>query len=80
MNIQIFVFQKDIPQITYNLFGVISHLRQSGPSTHFFAGCKTPVEYNDAIVTPINNILKEVINFGTPYILFYQKNKELNNK
>ena len=85
LDITQFVFQKDIPQITYNLYGVISHLGQSGPSAHFVAACKSPVNgywyrYNDAIVTPINNILKEVINFGTPYILFYQKNIKLNNK
>ena len=80
LDITQFVLQKDIPQIIYNLYGVINHLGKSGPSAHFVAACKSPVDkkwyrYNDAIVTPINNIQKEVINFGTPYILFYQKNK-----
>ena len=78
LDITQFVFQKDIPHIIYNLYGVISLLGQSGESVHFVAACKNPVDYkwyryNDAIVTPIKDILKEVINFGTPSILFYQK-------
>ena len=79
IDISQFVVQKDMPQITYNLYGVINHLGQSGPSAHFVASCKSPVDnkwyrYNDAIVTPINDIQSQVINFGTPYILFYRKN------
>jgi len=73
-----FVIQKEMPQIRYELYGVITHIGQSGPNAHFIASCKSPVDlkwyrYNDAIVSPINNIKNEVINFGTPYILFYQK-------
>ena len=73
-----FVLQKDKPQIIYNLYGVITHIGQSGPNAHFVASCKSPVDYrwyrfNDSIVNPINNLQKEVIEFGTPYILFYQK-------
>ena len=75
-----FILQKEKPQITYNLYGVITHIGESGPNAHFIASCKSPVDnnwykYNDAIVSPIKNIKKEVIDFGTPYILFYQKNK-----
>ena len=75
-----FVLQKDEPQIIYNLYGVITHIGQSGPNAHFVASCKSPVDYrwyrfNDSIVNPINNLQKEVIEFGTPYILFYQKQK-----
>ena len=75
-----FVLQKDMPEIKYNLYGVITHIGQSGPSAHFIASCKSPIDnkwyrYNDAMVNPITNIQKEVIGFGTPYILFYQKNK-----
>ena len=73
-----YVLQRDNPQIIYNLYGVITHIGQSGPNAHFMAACKSPVDnhwyrYNDAIVSPINNIQKEVLDFGTPYILFYQK-------
>ena len=62
----------------YDLYGVITHIGQSGPNAHFIASCKSPVDYrwyrfNDSIVNPINNFQKEVIEFGTPYILFYQK-------
>ena len=62
----------------YNLYGVITHIGESGPNAHFVASCKSPVDkkwyrYNDAIVNPINNVQNEVINFGTPYILFYKK-------
>ena len=73
-----FVLQKDKPQIIYNLYGVITHIGQSGPNAHFVASCKSPIDYrwyrfNDSIVNPINNLQKEVIEFGSPYILFYQK-------
>ena len=74
-----FVQQKDCPQLIYNLYGTITHIGQSGPNAHFVASCKSPIDnkwyrYNDAFVNPINNLQKEVIEFGTPYILFYQKN------
>ena len=74
-----FVQQRDCPQLIYSLYGVITHIGESGPNAHFVASCKSPVDnklyrYNDAIVNPINNLQKEVIDFGTPYILFYKKN------
>jgi len=74
-----FVLQRDCPQLIYNLYGVITHIGQSGPNAHFVASCKSPIDnkwyrYNDAFVNPITNLQKEVIEFGTPYILFYQKN------
>jgi len=73
-----FVLLKEMPKIRYELYGVITHIGQSGPNAHFIASCKSPIDskwyrYNDAFVTPITNIKNEVINFGTPYILFYQK-------
>ena len=73
-----FVIQKDKPQIIYNLYGVITHIGESGPNAHFVAACRSPIDnhwyrYNDAIVTPITDYNKEVYNFGTPYILFYKK-------
>jgi len=74
-----FVEQKDVPQLIYNLYGVITHIGESGPNAHFVASCKSPIDnkwyrYNDAFVNPITNIQKEIFEFGTPYILFYQKN------
>ena len=80
IDISQYVLQKDTPQIKYNLYGVITHIGQSGPSAHFVASCKSPIDnkwyrYNDAMVNPITNIQKEIIEYGTPYILFYQKLK-----
>ena len=79
-----FVQQKDCPQLIYNLYGVITHIGQSGPNAHFVASCKSPIDnkwyrYNDAFVNPIIDLKKEVIDFETPYILFYQKNLVKNN-
>ena len=73
-----FVLQKDCPKLIYNLYGVITHIGESGPNAHFVASCKSPIDkqwyrYNDSIVNPITNINSEIINFGVPYILFYQK-------
>ena len=73
-----FVQQKDCPQLIYNLYGVITHIGQSGANAHFVASCKSPIDnkwyrYNDAFVNPITDLKKEVIDYGTPYILFYQK-------
>ena len=75
-----FVLARDNPQMIYKLYGVITHIGQSGPNGHFVASCKSPIDnhwyrYNDAIVNPINNIQNDVIDFGTPYILFYEKQK-----
>ena len=64
----------------YDLYGVITHIGKSGPNAHFVASCKSPIDgnwyrYNDALVSLITNIQSEVIDFGIPYILFYQKHK-----
>ena len=79
LDITDFVMFKDKRQI-YNLYGVITHLGKSGPSAHFIASCKSPIDgkwyrYNDAFVDPITDFQKEVYNFGVPYILFYEKQK-----
>jgi len=80
IDISSFVLRKDTPKIIYNLYGVITHIGQSGPNAHFVASCKSPIDhkwyrYNDSMVNSIENIQKEVIDFGTPYILFYQKSQ-----
>ena len=79
LDITQFVILKDQPTLLYSLYGVITHIGQSGPNAHFVASCKSPIDnkwyrYNDAFVSPISNIQKEIIEFGNPYILFYQKN------
>ena len=73
-----FVLEKDMPEIRYELYGVITHIGESGPNAHFIASCKSPINkkwyrFNDAFVDPINNIQKEILDYGIPYILFYQK-------
>ena len=78
INITDYVLKKETPKIIYNLYGVITHIGQSGPNAHFVALCRSPVNfkwyrYNDAFVSEIKDFQKEVIEFGTPYILFYQK-------
>ena len=65
-------------KLIYNLYGVITHYGESGPSAHFLAFCKSPINnkwyrYNDAMVTIVNNLQKDVIEFGNPYILFYKQ-------
>ena len=48
-------------------------------SGHFIAYCKdlwdnnTWYKYNDAMVDLVNNFQSEVIDFATPYVLFYKK-------
>jgi ubiquitin C-terminal hydrolase len=78
INITDYVLEKGSPKIIYSLYGVVTHIGQSGPNAHFIASCKSPVDgkwyrYNDAIVNMITDVKKEIIDFGTPYILFYQK-------
>jgi hypothetical protein len=51
----------------YELYGVVTHLGESGEGGHFIASCKSPsnnkwYRFNDAIVSPINDIQSEIIN------------------
>jgi len=71
---------KDHPNMIYNLKSIITHYGQSGPNAHFIAFCKSPInnkwyKYDDAFVDPVVDVQKEIVNFGTPYILFYEKSK-----
>ena len=64
--------------VDYKLIGVITHLGESGMGGHFIAFCKDPLnnlwyKFNDAIVSKVDNFKGEVIDFGMPYLLFYQK-------
>jgi ubiquitin C-terminal hydrolase len=64
----------------YELFGVITHIGESGMGGHFIAYCKEYwnnqwLKFNDSLVSPVNNFKKEVIDFAMPYLLFYQKMK-----
>ena len=73
-----YVIQNENKNIVYNLYGVITHIGESGPNAHFVASCKSPIDgkwyrYNDALVDPIKNFQKDIHDFNSPYILFYEK-------
>ena len=73
-----YILQKDRVSMIYDLYGVVTHIGESGGGGHFIASCKSPCNnqwyrYNDALVNQIMNVQKEVIDFGNSYILFYQK-------
>ena len=78
IDISQFVLAKDKPQIIYNLYGVITLIGQNYQNSNFVASCKNIdnrwYRFSDTMISPINNFQKEVIDFGIPYILFYQKN------
>ena len=73
-----FVELKDNPQMIYNLYGIITQVEESESKSYFISFCKSPInnkwyKYNDAIVNLVGDVQKEIINFGNPIILFYQK-------
>ena len=58
----------------YELFGVITHIGESGMGGHFIAYCKEYwknkwLKFNDAMVDPVKNFKSEVIDFAMPYLL-----------
>ena len=62
----------------YELFGVITHIGESGMGGHFIAYCKEYwnnkwLKFNDAIVNFVSDFKSEVIDFAMPYLLFYKK-------
>ena len=72
-----YIFNDSKKPMKYDLYGVITIIDQNGPNSLFIASCKNPIDnkwyrYNDAIVSPITNVQKEIIEFGIPCILFYQ--------
>jgi ubiquitin C-terminal hydrolase len=73
IDIKKYIFYSASPHY-YELVGVVSHLGSSDMSGHFIAFCKNSenckwYKFNDAIVTESN--IQEVLNFGVPYVLFY---------
>ena len=73
-----FVSVKEGKEVIYKLAGVITHYGESGPNAHFLAFCRSPIDnhwyrYNDATVTEVKDVKKDIIDFGNPYILFYKK-------
>ena len=80
IDISNYILDKDMNKMIYNLYGVISHIGESGSSGHFIASCKSFIDNNwyrfkDTILSQIYNIQNDVIEYGTPFILFYKKQK-----
>ena len=64
--------------IIYDLIGVVTRMGESGSSGHFIATCKSPIDslwyqYDDDLVSRVDNFTEQVLNSAMPYILFYQK-------
>ena len=62
----------------YKLIGIITYEGKKGQNKHFIAFCKDPIgnqwhKFDDEIVKDIQNFEYEIIDYGIPYILFYQK-------
>ena len=79
LDITNFVSQKDEIKLIYNLYAVITCININKINKYYIASCKSPInnkwyKYNDEKVTLINNIQKEIIDFETPLVLFYEKN------
>jgi len=73
IDIKKYIFYSASPHY-YELVGVISHIGGSDMSGHFIAFCRNSqnckwYKFNDAIVTESN--FQEALNFGVPYVLFY---------
>ena len=63
--------------IIYDLIGVIIRL-SAGLNVHFIAQCKSPIDglwycFNDSIIYNIQDLERNIFNFGVPYVLFYQR-------
>jgi ubiquitin C-terminal hydrolase len=77
LNLNSFIYM-DNTNNNYKLIGVITHLGNSGEDGHFIAHCLSPINkkwytYNDSIVYETKDFKKNIIDFGMPYLLFYQK-------
>lgn len=69
-------FKQD--KVIYYLYGVVTHIGKNGEDGHFIASCKNIInnlwyKYNDSTILKVKDFQKEVLDFGTPYILFYRK-------
>ena len=77
LNLENFIELKETGFV-YKLIGVITHIGENNMGGHFIAYCKDPIskswyKFNDAMVSPVTDFNKEVIDFAMPYLLFYQK-------
>ena len=78
INIGNYVKMKVNTNLIYHLYAIVTHIGPSSMSGHFIAFCKSPIDgkwykFNDAIVDYVGDFNNNVSNFGTPYILFYER-------
>ena len=64
----------------YELIGLVTHMGESGGSGHFIATCKSPrdnswYQYNDDLVFSVTDFNQQMLDYATPYILFFKKIK-----
>ena len=76
-----FVLQKE-DKLIYNLYGVISQIIENNNNPYYIASCKNSIDqkwyrFYDDKISSITNVNREVISYGNPFILFYEK---INNK
>ena len=77
LNIGNFVYMKKSNDLIYHLYAIVTHIGPSNMGGHFIAFCKSPIDnrwykYNDAMVEFVGNFYSDIVNFGVPYILFYE--------
>ena len=73
-----YVKMKISNNLIYHLYAIVTHIGPSSMAGHFIAFCKSPIDgkwykFNDAIVDYVGDFNNNVSNFGTPYILFYER-------
>ena len=62
----------------YKLISVVTYLKEKDENEQCIAHCLSPIDnkwytYNNAQVIKINDFQKEVIDFGLPHLLFYER-------
>jgi ubiquitin carboxyl-terminal hydrolase 2/21 len=78
INIGNYVQMKVNNNLTYHLYAIVTHIGPSSMAGHFIAFCKSPIDgkwykFNDAIVAYVGDFNNNVSNFGTAYLLFYER-------
>ena len=65
-------------RIEYKLIGIVDYHKENKDKKNYVAHCINPIDkqwytYYDTNINQIDNIQKQVIDFGNPYLLFYEK-------
>ena len=81
INIEKYIIEKNY-DTNYELIGLINYLGPNNMSGNFIAYNKSPIDkkwycYNDAKVNECTNVENEINSRGIPFVLFYQRNKNV---